>query len=68
MMASYYMLNRPAGIGCQPKNGLVEIEDLDRSIVIPSIGRGAWSKITYNRELTEKEIEQYELTPCEKLY
>ena len=57
---AYYMTKRPFSIGAQPNEGFVEAEDFDRE---------AWSRIVYDRELTEQEIEQYELVPAEpKLY
>ena len=68
MMATYYVTQRPAGLGAVPKRGLVDVLALDPRVIIPKIGRGAYSKVTYNRELTREEVEQYELTPCEKLY
>ena len=66
---AYYMTQRPFSIGAQPKEGLVEVEDFDRKKRVEEIGRDAWSRIVYDRELTEQEIEQYELVPAEpKLY
>lgn len=65
----YYMTERPFGPGCQPKEGLVEAEDFDGRKHVEEIGRDAWSRIVYDRELTEQEISQYELVPAEpKLY
>ena len=66
---AYYMTQRPFSIGAQPKEGLVEVEDFDSKKYIEDIDRRAWSRIVYDRELTEQEIEQYELVPAEpKLY
>ena len=61
MEYSYYLTQRPAGPGCQPRKGLLDIEDLDNRFV-PEIGRTAWSKVTYDRQLTDEEIRNYELT------
>ena len=57
----YYLTQRPAGPGCQPRRGLLEIIDLDRAYV-PEIGMEAWSAVTYDRPLTDEEIRSYELT------
>lgn len=66
---AYYMIQRPFSPGSQPKHGLVEAEDFGGRKHVKEIGREAWSRIVYDRELTEKEIEQYELVPAEpKLY
>lgn len=66
---AHYMTQRPFSIGAQPKEGLVEVEDFDGKKYIEDIDRRAWSRIVYDRELTEQEIEQYELVPAEpKLY
>ena len=47
----YGMRRRGFSPGCQPKDGFVRREDSERY----------WDVIVYNRELTEKETEQYEL-------
>lgn len=66
---AYYMTERPFSIGAQPKEGFVEVEDFGGKKRVEEIGRDAWSRIVYDRELTEQEIEQYELVPAEtKLY
>lgn len=59
----YYMTQRPAGPGCQPRDGLISVEGLDPKNVIPGIGGTAWSMLTYDRPLTDDEIREYELTP-----
>jgi hypothetical protein len=59
----YYTLFRPAMIGAIPRHGLTEIENFGERKFVPSIGREAWAKVTYNRELTNKEISDYELMP-----
>lgn len=46
----YEMTARPFGIGCQPK-GVIEFDE----------DKGEWGIIAYDRELTDKEIEDYEL-------
>lgn len=62
----YYMTMRPFGIGCQPKRGLVDAESYDEKTFVDEIGREAWSKLVYDRELTEDEVSDYELTPAER--
>lgn len=58
----YYMTQRPYGIGCQPNEGLIAAETFDLKTYIDAIGRAAWSRLTYNRQLTDDEVESYELT------
>ena len=41
---------RPFGIGCQPKGHIEYVENY-----------GKWGKVAYNRELTEKELNDFEL-------
>jgi hypothetical protein len=41
-------------------DGLIKTEDADKRTT------GYWSRITYNRELTEKEIKDYELKKLEE--
>lgn len=62
MEYAYYLTQRPAGPGCQPRKGLLDIEDLDDRFV-PEINLKAWSRVTYDRQLTPEEIREYELTP-----
>ncbi len=53
-MKKYGTLRRPAGIGCQPDD-CIEIQDADKW------KDGYWSIVVYDRELSEKEIYEYEL-------
>ena len=64
----YYMTQRPFMPGAQPLEGLVDRKDLDPQDMIPEIGRGAWAVLTYSRNLTGKELHDYELTPADKGY
>ena len=57
----YYILNRPVSIGTQPMRGFVSFENYDQRTFIPQIGREAWGSILYDRELTDKEVREYEL-------
>ena len=53
----YGMRLRPFSIGCQPKEGFVERRDSSTAWY----GKEYWDYIVYDRELTDKEIRQYEL-------
>ncbi len=60
---TYYMTQRPPSLGCQPMEGLREMKAYkDRTRITDRIM--AWGELTYNRQLTEKEIADYELTPA----
>lgn len=68
MKYAYYMIYRPAMPGAMPREGLVEIENLDADgerQYVPQIDSKAYSRIIYNRPLTRKEIRAYELIPEE---
>lgn len=52
-MYRYGMRLRGFSIGCQPMDGLVMAKD----------GTKYYSILCYNRKLTDKEIEEYELDP-----
>ena len=54
----YGMLERPFGIGCQPKEGLIGVE--------PIIGRGCYDVISYDRSLTQEEKDHYNLVFIER--
>lgn len=57
MMYKYGMRLRPFGIGCQPMDGYIcrePYEGFKHSDMY-------WDVIIYNRELSEKEMEDYEL-------
>ena len=55
-MFKYYMNERPLGIGCQPK-GFVSFDEDDAG--------GRYGSILYDRELTEQEVKDYELTKAD---
>ena len=54
----YVYLFRPPMPGAQPLDGLIETRDADDLEVR---GRKQWGYAVYDRELTDKEITQYEL-------
>lgn len=60
MRFSYYMTQRPAMPGAQPREGLIEVEELNPNTNTPGVGR-AYARITYDRQLGVKEIIDYEL-------
>ena len=53
MEYKYGMRLRGYSIGCQPMEGLIRVEE-DES-------KKYWNILAYNRELTEKEINDYDL-------
>lgn len=53
MEYKYGMRLRGYSIGCQPMEGLIRVEE-DES-------KKYWNILVYNRELTEKEINDYDL-------
>ena len=62
-MYSYYMTQRPPMPGAMPTEGLEFIDENTQLRFINEIGREAYARLTYNRELTDKEITDYELVP-----
>lgn len=63
-MYRYYMVARPAGPGAQPKDGLVNIIELDPANVCPVINRPAYALLEYDRALSLQEERSYELLPA----
>lgn len=63
-MFTYFSTHRPAGPGACPVAGLVNVTALDPADVVPQLGRGAWSRLDYSRQLTPEEVQRYELTPA----
>ena len=58
----YYKLRQPAP-GCQPKAGLVSTMSLDECPYVHSVGCHAWGVCWYDRELSDEEMEAYDLVP-----
>ena len=54
---TYYCRLRPPAPGCQPRKGLLKI-DFNEVIIQ---GREYWGSVTYNRQLTENELYNYDL-------
>ena len=63
-MYRYYMVSRPAGPGAQPKEGLVNIIELDPANICPVINRPAYALLEYDRALSLQEERSYELLPA----
>lgn len=62
-MNMYFSTLRPVSIGTYPKEGMVKFENFDKRTYVPDIEREAWGALFYNRELTRKEMESYDLVP-----
>ncbi len=59
----YYSIIRPVGIGTAPKSGMMDFINYDDKMEIRT-NNGiirAWAEIYYNRELTERELRDYEM-------
>ena len=63
-MYKYYSSLRPVSIGTYPKLGFQGFRNYDWRK--PTSAGDAWGEIYYNRELTEKEIRDYDLIPDEE--
>lgn len=63
---AYYTIMRPPMPGAIPQ-GSVEVKDFGDRIFVPEIERAAWGIAVYDRPLTEDEIWEYELQPCNRL-
>lgn len=55
----YYSTERPVSIGTQPTFGFMDFINCDERTEID--GRMVWAELYYNRELTSKEMRDYEL-------
>lgn len=58
-----YSTQRPVSIGTYPTGGVIEIVNFDYRTHVDEINRPAWGYIEYSRELSEKELSEYELVP-----
>ena len=60
----YYSIQRPIGPGSFPTTQKVNnIVNFDQRELVPEIGREAWGYIEYDKPITEKEANSYELVP-----
>lgn len=55
---------RPPDIGCVPKEGLKEVSFAE----FESVGRHYWGTASYDRELTQEEMEQYDMDCVRHVY
>lgn len=55
----YYSLLRPVSIGTHPKNGMEDFINYNTKTEVN--GRMVWAELYYNRELTQKELEDFEM-------
>ena len=60
----YYSTQRPLMPGCCPRAGVQEVVNFDDKKFCEEIGCEAWGFVEYNRELTQNEVDDYELTPA----
>ena len=63
MRHSYYMTQRPPMPGAMPAMGLINVESFKGRKMVDEIGRPAYAKITYTRELSGADVAEYELIP-----
>ena len=61
----YYTLYRPPMPGAVPRDGLSRSECFDSRMEVEP-GIRAWGFVEYIRELTEKEVIEYELKPAKE--
>lgn len=55
----YYSTLRPVSMGTQPKDGFMDFVNYDDRTEVD--GKMVWAELYYNRELTEKEMRDYDL-------
>ncbi|MCR2050918.1 hypothetical protein NSB25_27230 [Acetatifactor muris] len=55
----YYSAMRPVSIGTHPKNGMMDFINYDIRTEVNR--RMVWAEVYYNRELTQKEMEDFEM-------
>lgn len=54
-----YSVMRPVSIGTHPKDGMMDFIDYDTRTEVN--GRMVWAELYYNRKLTQKELEDFEM-------
>lgn len=67
----YYSILRPVSIGTYPKprdNRVLEINNFDRKTYCEEIEREAWGYIDYEKTLTPRDANIYELMPEKRQY
>lgn len=66
MKYAYYSSLRPIGPGTCPTDGLVEIHNFPERLPVP--GGEAWGWAEYDRGLTQKELDSYDLFSAFNLF
>jgi len=64
MAHRYFSVLRPVGIGTFPKDGMCRFQNFDHRTTVIEIGREAWGYLDYDRKLTDKEADNYDLVFC----
>lgn len=59
-MYKYFTILRPVSIGTFPKKGLIDFVNYDNRRYVPEIDHNAWGYLLYNRELSKKEMHDYD--------
>lgn len=60
----YYLPYRPPMPGAIPKDGIVQMFSADHRKKMDGCDRPVWGWVEYDRKLTRKEIDDYELIPA----
>lgn len=55
----YYSTLRPVSMGTQPRSGFMDFINYDDRTEVD--GKMVWAELYYSRELTEKEMNEYDL-------
>lgn len=55
----YYSIMRPVSIGTHPKKDMMDFINYDTRIEVG--GHIVWAELYYSRELTQKELEDFEM-------
>ena len=66
----YYSTLRPVGIGTFPKpteNKVLSIENFNSRIYVHEINHEAWGYIEYEKPLSEKEAQNYDLVSANEV-
>ena len=58
----YYSTQRPPTTGAIPRGSLLYIDAYEERRYVPSIDRMAWGCAVYSRQLSPREIADFELT------
>ena len=64
-MNRYYSRMRPLCPGTFPTSGAQNILNYEDRMYVEEIGCKAWGYVEYNRELSQEEIDAYELIPAD---